>query len=129
MAHFAQIDENNIVTNVVVVDDSQEHRGHEFLSKDLGFGGRWERTSYNTYGNKHKLGGQPFRKNFAVIGYSYDEARDAFIPPQPYPSWTLDEETCLWKAPKPFPTDDSKIWKWNESVLDYVETTIDQLWS
>lgn len=124
MAHFAQIDENNIVTNVVVVDDSQEHRGHEFLSNDLGFGGRWERTSYNTFGNQHRLGGQPFRKNFACIGYKYDEARDAFIPPQPYPSWTLDEETCLWQAPKPFPTDESKIWKWDESILDYVGTAI-----
>ena len=129
MAHFAQIDENNIVTNVVVVDNSQEHRGHEFLSKDLELGGRWERTSYNTRAGQHDLGGQPFRKNYARIGDIYDEARDAFISPRPFPSWNLNEETCIWESPKPFPTDDSKLWKWDESVLDYVETTIDQLWS
>ena len=96
MAHFAQIDENNIVIQVVVVDDSQQHRGQEFLAEDLRLGGTWIQTSYNTFAGVHQLGGEPLRKNYAGIGYTYDPERDAFIPPKPTEDAILDEETCLW---------------------------------
>lgn len=91
MAHFAEIDENNIVTRVLVVADEQEHRGQEFLANDLGLGGFWIQTSYNNN----------IRKNYAGIGYTFDPVRDAFIAPQPecHPeSITLDEETCRWNC-------------------------------
>lgn len=96
MAHFAEIDENNIVVRVLVVGDDQEDRGQEFLADDLGLGGTWKQTSYNTQGGIHLLGGTPFRKNFAGIGYSYDAERDAFIPPKPFDSCIFNEETCNW---------------------------------
>ena len=101
MAHFARIDETNTVTDVLVVSDDQEHRGHEFLADDLGLGGTWLRTSYNTRGGEHINGGTPFRKNYAGIGYTYDPIRDAFIPPQPDSDWILNENTCLWEEPTP----------------------------
>ena len=101
MAHFAEIDENNIVTRVLVVGDDQENRGQEFLANDLGLGGTWKKTSYNTVGGVHSNGGTPFRKNYAGIGFTFDEARDAFIPPKPFNSWNLNEDTCLWEAPIP----------------------------
>jgi len=101
MAHFARIDDTNTVTDVLVVSDDQEHRGHEFLADDLGLGGTWLRTSYNTRGGEHINGGTPFRKNYAGIGYTYDPIRDAFIPPQPDPSYILNEDTCLWEEPTP----------------------------
>ena len=90
MAHFAQIDENNIVVRVLVVDNSLEHRGADFLANDLGLGGNWIQTSYN--GN--------FRKNFAGIGFTYDADRDAFIAPQPDNSIGFDERTCRWILPE-----------------------------
>lgn len=89
MAHFAQIDENNIVTQVLVVPDAQEHRGHDYLATDLGLGGTWVQTSYNAR----------IRKNYAGIGYTFDAGRDAFIPPKPecHPDKVeLNEETCQW---------------------------------
>ena len=99
MAHFAEIDENNIVCRVLVVPNDEEHRGHEFLSVDLGLGGSWIQTSYNTRGGVHQQGGIPLRKNFAGIGYTYDEARDAFIPPRPEEGkWTLNESSCWWES-------------------------------
>jgi hypothetical protein len=101
MAHFAEIDDTNTVTRVLVIPDDQEHRGHEFLANDLGLGGTWLQTSYNTLGGVHLLAGTPLRKNYAGIGYTYDPARDAFIPPQPDPTFVLDEETCLWEQPTP----------------------------
>ena len=91
MAHFAEIDESNIVTRVLVVPDEQEHRGQEFLANDLGLGGFWIQTSYNAR----------IRKNYAGVGYTFDPVRDAFIPPQPdcHPeSITFDEETCRWSC-------------------------------
>jgi len=97
MAHFAQIDDTNTVTNVLVISDDQEHRGQEFLANDLGLDGTWLQTSYNTIGGVHLLGGTPFRKNYAGIGYTYDETRDAFIPPKPTEgNYIFDEDTCLW---------------------------------
>jgi hypothetical protein len=80
----------------------------------------YKRTSYNTYGGQHQLGGTPFRKNYAGLGYTYDEQRDAFIPPQPYNSWTLNEDTCLWQPPTPMPTDD-KMYSWDEPTLSWIE--------
>ena len=97
MAHFAEIDADNKVVRVLVVANQLEDRGAEFLSNDLGLGGTWLKTSYNTRGGNHILGGVPYRKNYAGIGYTYDFGRDAFIPPKPAGNdWTLDEDTCLW---------------------------------
>ena len=117
MAHFAKIDENNIVTQVVVVDNKdtadasgveKEHIGAAHLEKILG--GTWKQTSYN--GN--------MRKNYAGIGYTYDAARDAFIPVKPYPSWVLDENTCQWQAPITMPQD-GKMYAWNEESISWIE--------
>ena len=107
MAHFVEVDENNIVKQVLVVPDEQEHRGQEFLADDLGLGGKWIQTSYN-----HTI-----RKQYAGIGFSYDEVADVFVAPQPFPSWTLDENHD-WQAPKPKPEDDV-MYFWNEETLDW----------
>jgi len=120
MAHFARIDENNIVIDVLVVPDEQEHRGNDFLANDLGLGGVWVKTSYNTQGGVHLEGGVPFRKNFAGIEYTYDVVRDAFIPPKPYPSWILDENTCWWETPIPYPND-GKDYYWDEDTVSWIE--------
>jgi hypothetical protein len=121
MAHFSQLDENNIVIQVLVVSDDQEHRGEEFLSVDLGLGGRWIQTSYNTRGGQHLYGGTPFRKNFGATGYEYREDLDAFIGPKPYPSWDiLNEETGLYECPVPYPGDGS--YKWDEETLSWIES-------
>jgi len=113
MAHYAFLDENHIVTEVIVgrnegeLDTDWEQYYGEFRGQTC------KRTSYNTFGGVHSLGEQPFRKNYAGIGYSYDEQRDAFIPPKPYPSWILNEETCQWNAPIPYPEDEN-FYSWNE---------------
>ena len=127
MAHFVEIDASNIVLQVVVLDDkdTQDESGNEVESVGAkylsdGFGGIWKKTSYNTYGGVHSLGGTPFRKNYAGIGYSYDAAKDAFIPPKPYPSWTLDEDTCQWESPVAYP-DDGKRYEWNEGTTSWDE--------
>lgn len=120
MAHFAQIDENNVVVQVLVVSDADEHRGQEFLADDLGLGGTWKKTSYNTHGGVHALGGTPYRKNYAGIGYTFDAARDAFIPPKPFNSWVLNETSCLWEAPVAYPTD-GKMYTWDEASTSWVE--------
>ena len=122
MAHFAQIDENNVVVQVLVVSDAEEHRGQEFLADDLGLGGTWKKTSYNTQGGVHALGGTPYRKNYAGIGYTFDAARDAFIPPKPFNSWLLNETSCLWEAPVAYPTD-GKMYTWNEAGQSWDEVT------
>lgn len=98
MAHWAEIDENNIVRRVSVGNNDDADEGYEWLIKNLG--GTWIKTSYNTYAGKHLLGGTPLRKNYAGVGFTYDAQRDAFIPPQPDSSWTLDEETCTWIQPE-----------------------------
>jgi len=120
MAHFAEIDSDNIVTRVLVVPDSQEDRGQEYLADDLGLGGVWKKTSYNTVGGEHLNGGTPYRKNYAGIGYTFDAAKDAFIPPKPFASWTLNATTCLWDAPTPMPADDKK-YSWDESTTSWKE--------
>jgi hypothetical protein len=110
MAHFAKV-EDGIVTQVIVAEQ-------DVIDSGL-FGDGWVQTSYNTYGGQHPEG-RPLRKNFAGIGYTYDTERDAFIPPQTYPSWVLNEETCLWEAPAPYP-DAEKLYGWDEETLAWVE--------
>ena len=106
MSHFAKIDNNNIVTEVIVAEQ-------DFINSGVvGDSFLWIQTSYN----------KNFRKNFAGIGYTYDKTRDAFIPPQPYTSWTLDEDTCLWEAPVAYPSDD-KMYKWNETDKQWDEVS------
>jgi hypothetical protein len=111
MAHFAEIDENGVVLRVLVVPDAQENRGQEFLSDDLGLGGTWVQTSYNAR----------IRKNYAGIGMTYDNSRDAFIPEQPFASWILNEETCQWEAPVVYP-EDGLMYVWNEETTDWEAT-------
>lgn len=118
MAYFARV-ENDIVVEVLSIPDSQEHRGQEFLSEDLGLPGTWLQTSYNTRGGVHTHGGTPFRKNYAGVGYTYDPLLDAFIPPSPYPSWVLNGDSCLWEAPIPFP-DDGNYYVWDETTTQWV---------
>lgn len=122
MAHFAEINENNDVVRIIVIPDEQEHRGQDFCAIDLGLGGTWLQTSYNTIRNKHLLGGVPLRKNYAGgTGYKYDPIRDAFIPPKPYSKWVLDEETCDWVAPVAYPTD-GKYYLWNDNIGNWEES-------
>lgn len=102
MSHFAQLNENNIVVNVLVGDNEMPNEGYDWIVER--FGGTWVKTSYN--GN--------IRKNYAGVGYTYDEQRDAFIAPQPFPSWVLDEETCKWNAPVALP-DDGLTYTWDEA--------------
>ena len=126
MAHFAEVNEENIVTRVLVVDNSEENNGQVFLADILGLGGTWIKTSYNTFGGVHSNGGTPLRKNYAGIGYTYDSSRDAFIPPKPYASWLLNEDTCLWDAPTPMPVQEGKVFKWVEEDLNWQEVVISQ---
>ena len=117
MAHFAKLKTGNIVERVEKVSNdvaTTEQAGIEFLNNIYGENYIWKQTSYNTHAGVHKLGGTPFRKNFAGIGWKYDQYRDAFIPPKPYSSWTLNETTCVWEAPVVYPTDGEK-YTWNET--------------
>jgi hypothetical protein len=121
MAHYAILNENNIVTQVIVGKDETD-----IVLDENGNPYNWEvyygakKTSYNTYGGVHLLGGTPFRKNYAGIGYTYDESRDAFISPKPYESWLLNEEKCIWESPIPMPNHiEGHIWMWNEELLDW----------
>ena len=120
MAYYAFLDENNIVTQVIAGKDETEgpYDWEEFYGNELGK--VCKRTSYNTRGGEHVLGGTPYRKNYAGYGYYYDEQRDAFIPPKPYPSWVLNESTCLWAAPVARP-DDNKSYVWDETQVTWVE--------
>ena len=128
MAHYAFLDENNIVTDVIV----GKNEGEEDTDWDVHYGNfrgqTCKRTSYNTSGGVHSSGGTPFRKNYAGIGYTYDEARDAFIPPKPYASWLLDESTCQWEAPVPYPTDGER-YQWDEVAGEWVAARLQQLGS
>jgi hypothetical protein len=111
MSHFAKI-ENGIVTQVIVAE-------HEFINT---LRGEWRQTSYRTHGGQHPEG-RPLRKNYAGIGYTYDSERDAFIPPKPFDSWLLDEDTCLWSAPVPMP-EDGKMYQWDEDSISWIESDI-----
>lgn len=113
MSHYAKVN-NGIVEDVIVAEA-------EFFDNFVDTTpGTWIQTSYNTIGGVHKLGGTPLRKNFAGIGYSYNQTLDAFIPPKPFNSWVLDEETCLWNPPVAYPTD-GKRYNWNESTQSWDE--------
>lgn len=112
MAHFAKVN-NGIVEQVIVAEP-------EFFQTFVDTSpGEWIQTSYNTFGGEHKLGGTPLRKNFAGVGYTYDSIRDAFIPPKQFDSWLLNEDTCLWESPIPYPKDGNR-YKWDESVTNWV---------
>jgi hypothetical protein len=110
MSHWAEIDSNNTVLRVLVGNNSDPNEGYDWLIENLG--GTWVKTSYN--GN--------IRKNYAGIGYTYDEARDAFIPPKPFESWLLNEDTCQWQAPVAYPTD-GLMYEWDETITDWKATT------
>ncbi len=115
MSHFAKVIDG-IVTEVLVIEQDVIDTGL------FGDPSLWVQTSYNTYGGQHPEG-RPLRKNFAGIGFTYDAGRDAFIPPKPYPSWVLDEDTCLWGAPVAYP-DDGKPYLWDEESQSWVEITL-----
>ena len=113
MAHFAELDNNNVVTRVVVTNnnDPNNDEGYQWLLDNLG--GRWIKTSYNG----------KIRKNFAGIGFFYDENKDAFIAPKPFDSWILNEDTCRWEPPikKPISPDNSQDWYWEEAIQNWIE--------
>ena len=117
MAHYAELNHENIVIQVVPGVDETVKSGMEQLYL-LETGNIWKRTSYNTRGGQHPEG-RPFRKNYAGIGYKYDAQLDAFIPPQPFLSWTLNEDTCLWDPPVPMPTD-GQFYYWDEATASWV---------
>jgi hypothetical protein len=124
MAHYAFLDDNNIVTEVIVGRDEDDLiEGVTSWEDYYGEvrGQRCLQTSYNTHGGVHSNDGTPLRGNYAGIGYTYDEARDAFIPPKPYDSWVLDEGTCLWVAPIAYPAEGEHVW--DEQAGDWVEVT------
>ena len=121
MAHFAELDENNIVQRVIVAEQ-------DFIDSGVvGDANSWVQTSYNTRGGIHYApnsntpdGGIALRKNYTGKGYTYDQTRDAFIEPKPYPSWLLDEDTCQWKSPVPYP-DFDKHYSWDEPTTSWIE--------
>lgn len=116
MAHFAKVVDGK-VSQVIVAEP-------EFFNTFVDTSpGEWIQTSYNTHGGVHINGGTPLRKNYAGVGYTYDPVRDAFIPPQPFPSWTLNEESCLWDSPVPYPTD-GKLYFWDESTLSWIDPPV-----
>jgi hypothetical protein len=126
MAHFAKLSPDNIVVFVTKGRDEDEN-SEEVLSTNTG--DVYKRTSYNTYGGKHMDGGVPFRKNFAGVGFQYDAIRDAFIPPKPFSSWVLNEDTCLWDAPHPKPNTLDRYgmpaeYGWDEESLSWIEIDI-----
>ena len=121
MAHYALLDENNIVTQVIVGRDEDDLvEGVTSWEDYYGalHGQTCKRTSYNTVTNQHRRDGTPFRGNFAGRGFTYDEDRDAFIPPKPYDSWVLNEDSCLWEAPVAYP-DDGETYEWNEETTSW----------
>jgi hypothetical protein len=111
MSHFARVNAQGIVEQVIVAEQ-------DFIDT-LPDKTSWVQTSYNTQGGQHPEG-RPLRKNYAGIGYTYDRVLDAFIPPKPYASWTLNEDTCLWDAPTPYPTD-GKTYNWDENTQQWAE--------
>jgi hypothetical protein len=114
MSHFAKV-ENGVVTQVIVIEQDVLNLGH------WGDPSLWVQTSYNTQGGVHIKGGTPLRKNYAGIGYTYDSGRDAFIPPKPYASWLLNENTCQWDAPTATPVVEGKRFVWDEPTTSWVE--------
>lgn len=113
MGHYAKV-KDGIVTKVIVADESFFQR---FIDDEPGL---WIQTSYNTHGGIHTNGGEPLRKNFAGIGYTYDAQRDAFIPPKPFASWILNDDSCLWDAPVAMP-EDGGVYDWDESNQQWIK--------
>lgn len=118
MAHFAEINNSGIVIRVLATDNAKPGEGYFWLVENLG--GTWIKTSYNTRAGQHLQGGTPLRKNFAGIGFTYDQDRDAFIPPKDFESWKLNEETCRWEPPIPYPQD-GKDYYWDEDSVSWIE--------
>ena len=125
MSHFAKLDENNVVVFVTVGRQEDDGLEEELIART---GDVYRQTSYNTHGGVHYTDGEPsedqskaFRKNYAGIGFTYDEERDAFIPPKPFESWILNEDTCLWEAPVPMPEDGMHTW--DEETTSWIEVT------
>lgn len=118
MAHFAKINENNIVEEVIVIPNEQEHRGQEFINQDLGILGTWIQCSYNTIKGKHTKDGTPLRGNYAGQGFIYNPDLDVFYRPKPYESWHFDEEIFDWVAPIPKP---EGLYNWNEEIQNWIE--------
>ena len=125
MAHFAKLGVGNIVEQVIVVSNdiaTTEQAGVDFINKLYNTRDVWKQTSYNTFAGLHKTGGTPFRKNYAGIGYQYDQQRDAFIAPKPFNSWILNEDTCRWETPVAKPItelEDNQYYSWNESIINW----------
>ena len=118
MAHFAKINDSNIVEQIIVVSNdvaTSESAGVTFVNNLYGTSDTWKQTSFNTFGNEHSLGGTAFRKNYAGVGFTYDESNDAFIAPKPHNSFTLNDSTYLWESPITYP-DDGKPYIWNETL-------------
>jgi hypothetical protein len=136
MAHFAELNENNIVKQVIVINNNEllDEAGNESEQKGIDFcvnlfGGKWIQTSFNTYEGKHSEGKIPLRKNYAVPGMVYDVSRNAFYIQQPFPSWALNEETCMWESPVPYPMfenpytpDQEEFWAQTGDVYVWNET-------
>ena len=121
MAHFAKLGKGNIIEKVNVVSNdiaTSEQAGVDFLNNLYNTRDVWKQTSYNTREGVHSLGGTPFRKNYAGIGYYYDQTRDAFIPPKPFNSWILNETTCQWEAPVALPDTENR-YNWNEETQQW----------
>jgi len=121
MAHFAKLGKGNKVLLVEAVHNdvaTTEQAGIDFLNNTYKTNDVWRQTSYNTYGGEHLLGGTPFRKNYAGIDFTYDQTRDAFIPPKPFQSWILNETTCQWDAPVAYP-EDGQRYLWNETTKQW----------
>ena len=118
MAYYAELNHENIVIRVMPGWDETVKSGMEQILL-LETGNIWKRTSYNTVAGVHQLGGTPFRKNYAGLGFNYDSARDAFIPPKPFASWTLNESTCLWDCPVPYPADGHR-YDWDETTTSWI---------
>lgn len=120
MAHWAQIDDTNRVIRVTVGSNEDIDEGYQWLVDNLG--GNWLKTSYNTRAGVHILGGTPFRGNYAGVGYTYDAELDAFLPPKPFDSWTVNVETFSWEAPIPYPADGGS-YEWDEASGDWLEVS------
>jgi hypothetical protein len=127
MAYFAKLGTGNIIETIISINNSvitdangieQEQLGIDFINKLYNTNDIWKQTSYNTNGGIHNNGGTPFRKNYAGIGYTYDETRNAFISPKPYNSWILNESTCRWEAPIAYPND-GQLYTWNEETQNW----------
>lgn len=126
MAHYAFLDENNIVTEVIV----GKEEGEDGIDWEIHYGNFrgqvCKRTSYNTIAGIHKNGGTPFRKNYAGVGFTYDAGRDAFIPPKSFASWILNEDSCIWEPPIPMPND-NQLYIWDEDTLSWVRVEMSEM--